>query len=114
MVRKRIWQVPCCTDNKNFGASADNSGWVVIHEQWCLAEVKIRNRGANLLVKAMDPWWAWSMELSGKSGLMVSTPEDIRSMQVLKDASSTSYMVPGSNGVVLTGTTKSGKAGVCE
>lgn len=49
-----------------------------------------------------------------ESGLDGINPEDIRSMQVLKDASSTAiYGSRGSNGVVLI-TTKIGKAGVRE
>lgn len=75
--------------------------------------VKIRVRGANSISKSNDPLYVVD-GIVRESGLDGINPEDIRSMQVLKDASSTAiYGSRGSNGVVLI-TTKSGKAGVRE
>ena len=75
--------------------------------------MKIRIRGANSISKSNDPLYVVD-GIVRESGLDGINPEDIRSMQVLKDASSTAiYGSRGSNGVVLI-TTKSGKAGVRE
>lgn len=75
--------------------------------------MKIRVRGANSISKSNDPLYVVD-GIVRESGLDGINPEDIRSMQVLKDASSTAiYGSRGSNGVVLI-TTKSGKAGVRE
>ena len=75
--------------------------------------VKIRVRGANSISKSNDPLYVVD-GIVRESGLDGINPEDIRSMQVLKDASSTAiYGSRGANGVVLI-TTKSGKAGVRE
>lgn len=75
--------------------------------------VKIRVRGSNSINKSNDPLYVVD-GIVRESGLDGINPEDIQSMQVLKDASSTAiYGARGSNGVVLI-TTKSGKAGVRE
>ena len=73
--------------------------------------MKIRIRGANSISKSNDPLYVVD-GIVRESGLDGINPEDIRSMQVLKDASSTAiYGSRGSERVVLI-TTKSGKA-VC-
>lgn len=73
-------------------------------------QVKIRVRGANSVNKSNDPLYVVD-GIIRESGLDGISPEDIQSMQVLKDASSTAiYGARGSNGVILI-TTKSGKAG---
>ena len=74
-------------------------------------QVKIRVRGSNSVNKSNDPLYVVD-GIIRESGLEGISPEDIQSMQVLKDASSTAiYGARGSNGVILI-TTKSGKAGV--
>lgn len=72
--------------------------------------VKIRVRGSNSINKSNDPLYVIDGVVR-ESGLDGINSEDIQSMQVLKDASSTAiYGARGSNGVVLI-TTKKGKAG---
>ena len=72
--------------------------------------VKIRVRGANSINKSNDPLYVID-GIIRESGLDGISPEDIQSMQVLKDASSTAiYGARGSNGVILI-TTKTGKKG---
>lgn len=74
---------------------------------------KIRIRGANSINKSNDPLYVVD-GLVRESGLEGINPEDIASMQILKDASSTAiYGSRGANGVVLI-TTRRGKAGVSE
>ncbi|MDE6535506.1 MAG: SusC/RagA family TonB-linked outer membrane protein, partial [Muribaculaceae bacterium] len=74
---------------------------------------KIRVRGANSINKSNDPLYVVD-GLVRESGLEGINPEDIASMQILKDASSTAiYGSRGANGVVLI-TTRRGKAGVSE
>ena len=72
--------------------------------------VKIRVRGANSITKSNDPLYVVD-GMVRESGLDGINPEDIQSMQVLKDASSTAiYGSRGANGVVIV-TTKTGKKG---
>lgn len=72
--------------------------------------VKIRVRGSGSVNKSNDPLYVVD-GIVRESGLDGINPEDIKSMQVLKDASSTAiYGSRGSNGVVLV-TTKTGQAG---
>lgn len=74
------------------------------------SSVKIRVRGSNSINKSNDPLYVVDGVVR-ESGLDGINSEDIQSMQVLKDASSTAiYGARGSNGVVLI-TTKKGKAG---
>lgn len=71
---------------------------------------KIRIRGANSINKSNDPLYVVD-GLVRESGLDGINPEDIASMQILKDASSTAiYGSRGANGVVII-TTKRGHAG---
>ena len=71
---------------------------------------KIRIRGANSINKSNDPLYVVD-GLVRESGLDGINPEDIASMQILKDASSTAiYGSPGPSGVVII-TTKRGRAG---
>lgn len=71
---------------------------------------KIRIRGANSINKSNDPLYVVD-GLVRESGLDGINPEDIASMQILKDASSTAiYGSRGANGVVII-TTKRGRAG---
>ena len=73
-------------------------------------DLKIRVRGTSSINKSNDPLYVVD-GIVRESGLDGISPEDIQSMQVLKDASSTAiYGSRGANGVVLV-TTKSGKAG---
>lgn len=75
--------------------------------------VKIRVRGSGSINKSNDPLYVVD-GIVRESGLDGINPEDIQSMQVLKDASSTAiYGSRGSNGVVLV-TTKTGKAGATQ
>lgn len=70
--------------------------------------VKIRIRGAGSINRSNDPLYVID-GIVRESGLTGINPDDIQSMQVLKDASSTAiYGSRGSNGVVLI-TTKTGK-----
>ena len=72
--------------------------------------VKIRVRGSNSITKSNDPLYVVD-GMVRESGLDGINPEDIQSMQVLKDASSTAiYGSRGANGVVIV-TTKTGKKG---
>lgn len=73
-------------------------------------DMKIRVRGASSINKSNDPLYVVD-GIVRESGLEGINPEDIQSMQILKDASSTAiYGSRGANGVVLV-TTKTGKAG---
>ncbi len=70
--------------------------------------VKIRVRGAGSINRSNDPLYVID-GIVRESGLTGINPDDIQSMQILKDASSTAiYGSRGSNGVVLI-TTKTGK-----
>ena len=72
--------------------------------------VKIRIRGTNSINKSNEPLYVVD-GMVRESGLDGINPEDINSMQVLKDASSTAiYGSRGANGVIIV-TTKSGKKG---
>lgn len=74
------------------------------------AGAKIRIRGTTSINKSSDPLYVVDGIIS-TSGLDGINPQDIESLQVLKDASSTAiYGSRGANGVVLV-TTKSGKEG---
>ena len=71
---------------------------------------KIRVRGSNSVTKSNDPLYVVD-GMVRESGLDGINPEDIQSMQVLKDASSTAiYGSRGANGVVIV-TTKTGVKG---
>jgi len=68
---------------------------------------KIRIRGGNSINASSDPIFV----VDGFVGANLPPPEDIESMEILKDASATSiYGSRGANGVILV-TTKKGKAG---
>lgn len=72
--------------------------------------VKINIRGANSINKSNEPLYVVD-GLVRESGLNGINPDDIQSMQILKDASSTAiYGSRGANGVVII-TTKKGKVG---
>lgn len=72
--------------------------------------VRITIRGANSINKSNDPLYIVD-GLVRESGLEGINPDDIKSMQILKDASSTAiYGSRGANGVVII-TTKKGVAG---
>lgn len=72
--------------------------------------VKIRVRGTNSINKSNEPLYVVD-GMVRESGLEGINPEDIKSMQVLKDASSTAiYGSRGANGVVII-TTKGGTKG---
>lgn len=74
------------------------------------AGAKIRIRGTTSINKSSDPLYVIDGIIS-TSGLAGLNPQDIETMQVLKDASSTAiYGSRGANGVVLV-TTRSGKEG---
>ncbi len=71
--------------------------------------VKIRVRGSGSINRSNDPLYVID-GIVRESGLTGLNPEDIQSMQILKDASSTAiYGSRGANGVVLI-TAKTGKA----
>lgn len=73
-------------------------------------DIKIRVRGSSSINKSNEPLYVVD-GIVRESGLEGINPEDIQSLQVLKDASSTAiYGARGANGVVLV-QTKSGKAG---
>ena len=75
--------------------------------------VKSRVRGSGSINRSNDPLYVID-GIVRESGLTGLNPEDIQSMQVLKDASSTAiYGSRGANGVVLI-TTKTGKANTRE
>ncbi len=68
---------------------------------------KIRVRGGTSVNASSDPIFV----VDGFAGAILPPPEDIESMEILKDASSTSiYGSRGANGVILV-TTKKGKSG---
>jgi len=68
---------------------------------------RIRIRGISSLTAGSDPLWV----VDGIAGGYVPQPEDIESIEILKDASATAiYGSRGANGVILV-TTKKGKAG---
>ncbi|MCM1349343.1 MAG: TonB-dependent receptor [Firmicutes bacterium] len=72
--------------------------------------VRINVRGANSINKSNEPLYVVD-GLVRESGLNGINPDDIQSMQILKDASSTAiYGSRGANGVVII-TTKKGRAG---
>lgn len=74
------------------------------------ASAKVRVRGTTSINKSSDPLYVIDGIIS-TSGLDGLNPQDIASMQVLKDASSTAvYGSRGANGVILV-TTRSGEAG---
>ena len=71
--------------------------------------VKIRVRGSGSINRSNDPLYVID-GIVRESGLTGLNPDDVQSMQILKDASSTAiYGSRGANGVVLI-TTKTGKA----
>ena len=75
--------------------------------------MKIRVRGTSSVNKSNDPLYVVD-GIVRETGLEGISPEDIQSIQVLKDASSTAiYGARGANGVVMV-QTKSGKAGVTQ
>lgn len=74
------------------------------------ASAKIRIRGTTSINKSSDPLYVIDGIIS-TSGLDGISPQDIESLQVLKDASSTAiYGSRGANGVILV-TTRNGKEG---
>ena len=76
-------------------------------------DVKIRIRGTGSIYNSNDPLYVVD-GIVRESGLDGINPEDIQSIQVLKDASSTAiYGSRGANGVVLI-TTKTGHAGLTQ
>lgn len=76
-------------------------------------DMKIRVRGTSSVNKSNDPLYVVD-GIVRESGLEGISPEDIQSMQILKDASSTAiYGSRGANGVVLV-TTKGGKVGATQ
>lgn len=76
-------------------------------------DLKIRVRGSSSVNKSNDPLYVVD-GIVRESGLEGISPEDIQSMQILKDASSTAiYGSRGANGVVLV-TTKTGKVGATQ
>lgn len=75
--------------------------------------MKIRVRGASSVNKSNDPLYVVD-GIVRQTGLEGINPEDIQSIQVLKDASSTAiYGARGANGVVMV-QTKTGKAGATQ
>ena len=75
--------------------------------------MKIRVRGTSSVNKSNDPLYVVD-GIVRETGLEGISPEDIQSIQVLKDASSTAiYGARGANGVVMV-QTKSGKAGATQ
>ena len=75
--------------------------------------VRINIRGANSINKSNEPLYVVD-GLVRESGLTGINPDDIQSMQILKDASSTAiYGSRGANGVVII-TTKKGRAGTSQ
>ncbi len=107
-------------DNKQFSAQPITqvsdalqgrvSGVNIVSDGLPGGTVRIRIRGANSINKSNDPLYVVD-GLVRESGLDGINPEDIASMQILKDASSTAiYGSRGANGVVII-TTKHGNAG---
>ena len=75
--------------------------------------MKIRVRGTSSVNKSNDPLYVVD-GIVRETGLEGISPEDIQSIQVLKDASSTAiYGARGANGVVMV-QTKSGSAGATQ
>lgn len=75
--------------------------------------MKIRVRGTSSVNKSNDPLYVID-GIVRETGLEGINPEDIQSIQVLKDASSTAiYGARGANGVVMV-QTKTGKAGATQ
>jgi len=75
--------------------------------------MKIRVRGASSVNKSNDPLYVVD-GIVRETGLEGINPEDIQSIQVLKDASSTAiYGARGANGVVMV-QTKTGKVGATQ
>ena len=71
------------------------------------ASLRVRVRGSTSLTASNDPLYV----VDGFAGGMLPPPEDIISIDILKDASATAiYGSRGANGVILV-TTKSGKSG---
>ena len=98
-----ITQVSDALQGRVAGVQVENSGVPG-------GSVKIRVRGSGSVNRSNDPLYVVD-GIVRESGLDGINPEDIQSMQVLKDASSTAiYGSRGSNGVVLI-TTKTGKVG---
>ena len=86
------------------------SGVQVISSGMPGGDMKIRVRGTSSINLSNDPLYVVD-GIVRESGLEGLNPEDIQSIQVLKDASSTAiYGSRGANGVVLV-TTKTGRAG---
>lgn len=86
------------------------SGVNVISDGLPGGSVKIRVRGSNSINKSNEPLYVVD-GLVRESGLDGINPEDIASMQILKDASATAiYGSRGANGVVII-TTKKGTVG---
>lgn len=86
------------------------SGVQVISDGTPGGDVKIRIRGTNSINKSNEPLYVVD-GMVRENGLDGLNPEDIQSLQILKDASSTAiYGSRGANGVVIV-TTKTGKAG---
>ncbi len=86
------------------------SGVNIISDGLPGGSTKIRIRGSNSINKSNEPLYVVD-GLVRESGLDGINPEDIASMQILKDASSTAiYGSRGANGVVII-TTKKGRAG---
>ena len=86
------------------------SGVNIISDGLPGGSVKIRIRGSNSINKSNDPLYVVD-GLVRESGLDGINPEDIASMQILKDASATAiYGSRGANGVVII-TTKRGVKG---
>lgn len=87
------------------------AGVTVINDGIPGGSPRIRIRGTNSINKSNEPLYVVD-GLVRESGLDGINTEDISSMQILKDASSTAiYGSRGANGVVII-TTKKGKAGV--
>lgn len=86
------------------------SGVSIVSDGLPGGSTKIRVRGSNSINKSNEPLYVVD-GLVRESGLDGINPEDIASMQILKDASSTAiYGSRGANGVVII-TTKKGRAG---
>jgi TonB-linked SusC/RagA family outer membrane protein len=97
-----ITQVSQSLQGRIAGVSVENNGVPG-------GAVKIRVRGAASINRSNDPLYVVD-GIVRESGLTGIDPEDIQSIQILKDASSTAiYGSRGANGVILI-TTKTGKA----
>lgn len=96
-----VTQVSQTLQGRVAGVQVDNSGAPG-------GAVKIRVRGSSSINRSNDPLYVVD-GIVRENGLTGINPDDIQSMQVLKDASSTAiYGSRGSNGVILI-TTKTGK-----